>query len=87
MPFPYMYPIGALIAGVLLGATLTLFAVVLRALDRAVTRVADGICSGLVAGFRGWSEQRRPTSSERSPGAVGSDGFASPVRAQPVHRT
>jgi hypothetical protein len=87
MPFPYMYPIGALIAGVLLGVTLTLFAVVLRALDRAVTRVADGICSGLVSGFRGWSEQHRATPSDRSSGAMGSEGFASPVRVQPVHRT
>jgi hypothetical protein len=87
MPFPYMYPIGALIAGIILGATLTVFGLVLRALDRAVTRVADGICSGLVSGFRGWSEQHPAVPSDRSPRATGSDGFASPVRVQPVHRT
>lgn len=87
MPFPYMYPVGALIAGVLLGTTLTLFAFVLRALDRAVTRVADGICSGLVSGFRGWSEQRRASSLDRSPRAIDLDDLATPVSVQPVHRT
>jgi hypothetical protein len=87
MPFPYMYPIGALIAGILLGATLTVFALVLRALDRAVTRVADGICSGLVSGFRAWSEQPPDSPADRSPRALGADGLASPVRVQPVQRT
>lgn len=86
MPFPYMYPIGALIAGVILGATLTLFALVLRALDRAVTRVADGICSGLVSGFRGWSEERRVRPDDRSPRAVDLEELASPIRVQPARR-
>ncbi len=86
MPFPYMYPVGALIAGVLLGATLTVFAVALRALDRTVTRVGDSILSGLVSGFHSWSAERRPASSPSSPGAASSESSASPVRVERIQR-
>jgi hypothetical protein len=85
MPFPYMYPIGALIAGVILGATLTLFAVTLRALDRAVTRVGDGILSGLVSGFHGWSDSGRSTPSPVSPG-VSDVVESTPSAVEPVRR-
>jgi hypothetical protein len=87
MLFPIMYPAGALIAGVILGATLTLFALVLRAIDRTVTRVADGILPGLVTGFRDWSDEQRPSPRDRSPRAVATDDLAAPVRVQPVQRT
>lgn len=60
MPFPYMYPIGALLAGILLGATLTVFAVVLHTIDRVATWAGQAAVAGLVSGFRGWSELRRP---------------------------
>ena len=70
MPFPYMYPVGALLATLLLGATLTIFAVALKALDRAVTRVGDSILSGLVSGFQGWSESRQLADRPVSIGAV-----------------
>ena len=86
MPFPYMYPIGALIAGVILGATLTLFAVTLRAMDRAVTRVGDSILSGLVSGFHGWSESRRATLSPGSPGASEAPESTSAIEVEPVRR-
>jgi hypothetical protein len=86
MPFPYMYPIGALIAGVILGATLTLFAVTLRAMDRAITRVGDSILSGLVSGFRGWTARPGAMPPHRSPGTGDTEDRASPVRVQPVHR-
>jgi hypothetical protein len=81
MPFPYMYPVGALIAGVILGATLTLFALVLKLLDRAVTRVGDSILSGLVAGFGGWSGRPRATPAPSSPAV---DDGLEPADAIPV---
>ncbi len=87
MPFPIMYPVGALIAAILLGTTLTLFAIVLRAINRTVTRVGDSILSGLVSGFRGWTAPRRVMPRDRSPRAVDQEEFASPIRVQPVHRT
>ena len=86
MPFPIMYPAGALIAGLLLGAALTLFAIALRALDRAVTRVGDSILSGLVSGFHGWSDERQRGSRSRSPRAADAEDTASPVGVEPVHR-
>lgn len=86
MPFPIMYPAGALVAGVLLGVTLTLFAVALRALDRAVTRVGDSILSGLVSGFHGWTESRGATEPPASPGASEAEEPISATAVEPVRR-
>jgi len=83
-----MYPIGALIAGVLLGATLTIFAVALRALDRTVTRVGDSILSGLVTGFHTWSDQHRPGSvPPLSPRVADPEEPGSAVPMEPVRRS
>jgi len=86
MPFPYMYPIGALVAGVILGAMLTLFAVTLRAMDRAITRVGDSILSGLVTGFRGWSSARQ-AARRISSGSDDREESVSPVPAEHVQRS
>ena len=67
MPFPYMQIIGALLAATLLGTTLTVFAVVLHAIDRVVTWAGEAAVSGLVSGFRGWSEARRSVPRTSSP--------------------
>ncbi len=53
------YPLGAFLAGLVLGAVFTLFAVGLRVLDRAATRAESSILPGMVAGFRDWSNGRR----------------------------
>jgi len=86
MPFPYMYPVGALLATLLLGATLTIFAVALKALDRAVTRVGDSILSGLVSGFHGWYESQPDTIPPVSAGAGETVDSSSPIAVEPVHR-
>jgi hypothetical protein len=86
MPFPYMGVAGALIAGMVLGSTITLFAVALRALDRSVTRVGDSILSGLVSGFHGWSEARRVTMPPVSPGAASATESPSPISTELVQR-
>ena len=92
MPFPF-YPIGALVAGAILGAALTLFVAALMAIDRTASRAADAVLPGLVSGIRGWSSRRRtddagsPTGSRAS--AVDGDGFADatePAAPVPVDR-
>ena len=87
MPFPYMYPIGALLAAAILGATLTVFAVVLHAIDRVATWAGEAAVSSLVSGFGGWSGARRPVTPESSPRggdpAEGSPAVpVAPVRAR-----
>jgi hypothetical protein len=57
MPFPFV-PVGAIVAGAILGAALTLFVWTLMALDRMASRAADSVVSGLVSGMRGWSSER-----------------------------
>jgi hypothetical protein len=72
MPFPFM-PVGAIVAGAILGAALTLFVWILMALDRMATRAADSVVSGLVSGFRGWTTDRarpaRPAPTSPAPPA------------------
>jgi hypothetical protein len=62
MPFPFI-PFGAILAGAILGAALTIFVWVLMAIDRAASRAADSVVSGLVSGFRGWSSDRSPATA------------------------
>ena len=63
MPFPFM-PFGAIFGGIILGTALTAFVWALMAIDRAASRAADSVVSGLVAGFRGWSSELRPTEGD-----------------------
>jgi hypothetical protein len=70
MPFPFMW-IGALGAVAVLSVVLSIFGLVLRALDRRKSRVPGSVLAGLVSGFRDWagaSETGRrigsPTESE-----------------------
>ena len=91
MPFPF-YPIGAIVAGAVLGAVLTLFVAALMAIDRTASRAAGVVLPGLVSGIRGWSSRRR-TDDAGSPGspasAVDGDGFADaaePAAPVPVDR-
>ena len=63
MPFPFM-PIGAILAALILGGALTIFVWALMAIDRAASRAAGSVVSGLVSGFRGWSSE--PTSTDRT---------------------
>jgi hypothetical protein len=85
MPFPF-YPIGALVAAVILGSALTLFAVALRAIDRTVTRVGGSVLSGLVSGINGWSETRRAGPPQASPGTADRVEPASAVAVEHVQR-
>ena len=85
MPFPF-YPFGALVAGLILGATLTVFVVALQAIDRTVTRVGGSVLSGLVSGLNGWSGSRRAAVPHVSPGAADREDVASPVPVEHVRR-
>ena len=85
MPFPF-YPVGTLVASVILAVTPTIFAVALRAIDRAVTRIGGSVVSGLDAGFDGWSASRQmPAPASVSSGSAG-EGLAAPVPVVPVQR-
>ena len=56
MPFPF-FPIGALLAGAILAAALTLFVAAMMAMDRAISRATESVVSGLVSGIRGWATE------------------------------
>ena len=97
MPFPFV-PVGAIVAGAILGAALTLFVWTLMALDRMATRAADSVVSGLVAGLRGWSGNRaappdRVITSRSSPSGDVAEttgrpiAVDSPVPVDRVHAT
>lgn len=89
MAFPF-YWIGAMVAGVVLFVALSLFAMALRAIDRAVTEVRGSMLPGLVEGFRDWAGDRRP--ARRPPispdGPEAGDGIEDAVSslAPPVER-
>ena len=86
MPFPVIGLIGALVASILLGIVLTIFGLTLRALDRAVTRVADSILDGLVVGLQGWSAAQQAI-RRISSGATDREDVAGGVPVEPVHGT
>ena len=73
MPFPF-FPIGALVAGAILGAALTLFVTALMVMDRAASRAADALLPGLVSGIRGWSNRRATDGIAPPTGSPASDG-------------
>lgn len=85
MPFPF-YPVGALVAAVFLGTTLTLFALALHVIDRTVTRVGGSVLSGLVSGLSGWSESRRAATTPISPGAADREEAVAAVPVEHVRR-
>ena len=87
MPFPFI-PVGALVAGAILGAALTLFVWVLMALDRVASRAADSVVSGLVSGFRGWTTDRaRPPDPDPTSPAPPADDMAETTEGSvPVQR-
>jgi hypothetical protein len=57
MPFPF-YPVGAVVAGLFLGAVLTLFGLAMRLLDRGARSAS--MLPSVVSGFRDWSTEHRP---------------------------
>jgi hypothetical protein len=80
MPFPFFW-IGAVFAGAILVGVFSVFAVVMRTLDRAATEVTGTILPGLVEGFRDWPIGRHrpvprsgsPRSSESGPSGPATD--------------
>ena len=86
MPFPF-YPIGAIVAGVILGGALTLFVAALMAIDRTASRVAGSVVSGLVSGIRGWSPGRPERQTVVSSSPASSDEERSEIAsAVPIER-
>jgi hypothetical protein len=85
MPFPFL-PFGAILAAAILGAALTTFVWVLMAIDRAASRAAGSVVSGLVSGFRGWSADRSSTMIRAASGSPPSSDGAEPAMAIPVTR-
>jgi hypothetical protein len=87
MPFPFV-PVGAIVAGAILGAALTLFVWTLMVLDRMASRAADSVVSGLVSGLRGWSVERTapPDPVVTSPSAPAGDSAEFADRSVPVDR-
>lgn len=85
MPFPFM-PFGAIFAGLILGAALTIFVWALMAIDRAASRAADSVVSGLVSGFRGWSSERSSAPGSTPVSPVDADDPMEPAVAVPVAR-
>jgi hypothetical protein len=57
MAFPF-YPLGAIIATLVLGGTLVVFRVLLLAMDRGAAELRGSIGPGLVRGVRAWAEER-----------------------------
>ncbi|MEX1169355.1 MAG: hypothetical protein WEE50_04350 [Chloroflexota bacterium] len=91
MPFPFV-PVGAIVAGAILGAALTIFVWTLMALDRMASRAADSVVSGLVSGLRGWSADRtappdRVPTSPTSPAGDSTELADRPVPVDRVHAT
>jgi len=87
MPFPFV-PVGAILAGAILGAALTIFVWTLMALDRMASRAADSVVSGLVSGLRGWSADRTapPDPVVASPSAPSRESAEVADRPVPVDR-
>jgi hypothetical protein len=79
MPFPFL-PAGAVLAAVVLVGALTVFGLILRAMDRAFAGLRDNLLSGLVSGIRTWGragpDRLVNISSGASSGSLwgGSDG-------------
>lgn len=52
------YPLGAFLAGLVLGSVFTFFALTMHLVDRAITRTNGSMLPGLVSGFRDWADGR-----------------------------
>jgi hypothetical protein len=72
MAFPFL-PFGAVLAASVLLAALSVFGLILRAMDRAILGLRDTAVSGLVAGLRTWTTARPEHLATTSPGATSSD--------------
>jgi hypothetical protein len=55
MSFPFLW-IGAIVAGLLLSAVMTLFGFALHLVARVTNEVRGSILPGLVSGFREWAD-------------------------------
>lgn len=93
MPFPF-YPIGAVVAALILGGALTVFVLALKGLDRAATQVGGAVVGGLVSGIRDWSAPRwvqtvSPAGIDPTPSSDGFDpvGSSDAVVVEPVRRS
>ena len=84
MPFPF-FPIGALVAGAILAAALTLFVAAMLAMNRALTRATDTVVTGLVSGIRSWGAGARAVPEPAAPLGPGHDPIE-PASAIPVAR-
>jgi hypothetical protein len=85
MPFPFL-PFGAILAGAILCAALTIFVWALMAIDRAASRAADSVVSALVSGLRGWSTERSYRSAGAPIARAQIDDPVEPAAAVPVAR-
>ena len=70
MPFPFL-PLGAVAAATVLIGALTVFGLVLRAMDRALGGLRDNVLSGLVSGLRTWESSSGYPIAAGSPAATG----------------
>lgn len=74
MAFPF-FPAGAIAATLFLGGTLTVFRLLLLALDRGAAELRGSIGPGLVRGVRAWGtatdlpDPSAPSAPPRSPGS------------------
>jgi hypothetical protein len=83
MTFPF-YPIGAVVAALIVIGALTLFVSALMAIDRTASRVTGTVVSSLVAGFRSWSPdqpERGIAAPANTSSAGGESDEAPPVAA------
>jgi hypothetical protein len=71
MPFPFL-PAGAVVAASVLIGALTVFGLILRAMDRAIVGLRDMAVSTLVTGLKSWGAQRPDRLVTESPGATSS---------------
>lgn len=77
MPFPFL-PAGAVLAATVLVAALSVFGLVLRAMDRAIVGLRDTVVSGLVSGLRTWNTAHPERLATVSPGALTSSPWSAP---------
>jgi hypothetical protein len=93
MPFPFL-PVGAMVAGLILSAALTVFVLALKALDRAAGQVGGAVVGGLVSGIRDWSAPQHvqvvsPSSAVTPGSADPGDQIepSEPTAVEPVRRS
>ncbi len=88
MAFPF-YPVGAIIATLVLGGTHVVFRVLLLALDRGAAELRGSIGPGLVRGVSAWAvereqeDSRTPTTPPRQRGNLPAGAFLEELTAPP----